>query len=275
MESIKQLRLKLQTTGLGLPILQRGPSIYLTWLAVPTTITANQVSAAMILVGLLGSATIIAGYPWVGLGLVYLNEVLDCVDGEVARYRGTFSLRGLYLDLVNHLTTQAVFFLALTFWISTGVPQPWSSMVLLFGMLGAISMPLRRANGDLHRDIFVHHYARYPERYPLPILGEPSATTTPTKTSLFKALVRSLFKIVYYSEYLTYMIVVFAVALFVEQVFFAAYTWHPVLVPLIVLYSVVSCVYLVKEVIGAFFDMERRIAQVRAGLAKKRDDLFQ
>src|SRR3989344_2995483 len=118
MESIKELRVKLQTNVLGHPILQRVLSIYVTRVFLAMNITANQVSAAMIVVGVISGVVIAFGYIWTGLVLIYLSLLLDAVDGEIARYRKVFSLRGIYLDLVNHLVVFGVFFLGLTLTVS-------------------------------------------------------------------------------------------------------------------------------------------------------------
>src|SRR3989344_7465348 len=137
MESIKELRVMLQTNVLGHPILQRMPSIYITRLFLLTSITANQISAAMIIVGVISGVVIASGYIWSGLALIYVNLVLDAVDGELARYRKTFSMRGVYLDLVNHLGVFEAFFLGLTFAVS----EVWTSpnlVLLVVGVVGAL-----------------------------------------------------------------------------------------------------------------------------------------
>ncbi len=85
-------------------------SIYLTWVCVKLNISANQVTFMMIIAGLAGVALSIPHLLWlniIGGLLLFLGEVLDCVDGEVARWTQKSSLKGLYLDLVNHVLCNA------------------------------------------------------------------------------------------------------------------------------------------------------------------------
>jgi hypothetical protein len=91
-------------------LVNRHFSIYFTWLFVKLNVNANQVSLLMILAGLAGAALCIPHLLWlniIGAFLLMFAEVLDCVDGEVARWTKKSSLKGLYLDLVNHVLCNA------------------------------------------------------------------------------------------------------------------------------------------------------------------------
>jgi phosphatidylglycerophosphate synthase len=91
-------------------LVNRHFSIYFTWLFVKLNVSANQVSLLMILTGLAGTALCIPHLLWlniIGAFLLMFAEMLDCVDGEVARWTKKSSLKGLYLDLVNHVLCNA------------------------------------------------------------------------------------------------------------------------------------------------------------------------
>lgn len=91
-------------------LVNRHFSIYFTWLFVKLNVSANQVSLLMILTGLAGTALCIPHLLWlniIGVFLLMFTEVLDCVDGEVARWTKKSSLKGLYLDLVYHVLCDA------------------------------------------------------------------------------------------------------------------------------------------------------------------------
>lgn len=79
-----------------------------------TSITANQVTWAMLFVGLVGSYLLslntYVGYA-VGGFLVLFHYILDAVDGEVARARKMPSNRGRFLDLVGDNLVRATIFL--------------------------------------------------------------------------------------------------------------------------------------------------------------------
>ena len=80
-------------------------SIYLTWLFIKMGVSANTVTFLMIPLGLVGAALCIIHVLWInilGLFLLMLVEVFDCVDGEVARWNKKSSIKGVYLDLLSH-----------------------------------------------------------------------------------------------------------------------------------------------------------------------------
>lgn len=69
--------------------------------------------------------------------LVNLGLVLDNMDGTLARYRGSSTYLGYYLDkAVDNLTLAAMFAaFAYRAWIQTG--DPWELAICLFGLAGA------------------------------------------------------------------------------------------------------------------------------------------
>lgn len=91
-------------------------SIYFTALLVRTRISANGVTGLMIVAGwCIAGALLIPGI-WgalIGLFFSQLQLYLDCCDGEVARWRGTRSAKGVFLDKVGHYTTEGTVAVAL------------------------------------------------------------------------------------------------------------------------------------------------------------------
>lgn len=89
----------------------RDLSPYLTWLLLRTSISANGVTGLMILIGWsTAAALLIPGMAGAGLALVLgqLQMLVDCCDGEVARWRDTRSPAGVFLDKIGHYTTEAL-----------------------------------------------------------------------------------------------------------------------------------------------------------------------
>jgi phosphatidylglycerophosphate synthase len=87
-------------------IFSRYISIYLTWIFVKLGFSANIVSGIMILTGLTGVALLLPHISWLnilGFILVVFFEVLDCCDGEVARWKKESSIKGFYLDGISHV----------------------------------------------------------------------------------------------------------------------------------------------------------------------------
>jgi phosphatidylglycerophosphate synthase len=94
----------------------RDLSPYVTWLLLKTRISANGVTGLMILVGWSTAAALLIPGIWgalVALVLGQLQMLVDCCDGEVARWRGTSSPAGVFLDKVGHYSTEALIPIAL------------------------------------------------------------------------------------------------------------------------------------------------------------------
>jgi len=271
MESIKELRVKLQTNVLGHPILQRVLSIYLTRLFLATDITANQVSVLMLLVGIAGAVPFFFGYFWIGLAVSYLAVLLDASDGEVARYRRTYSLRGIYIDLVNHLLTQELFFLGLGFAVAESQSGWTQTAVLIAAVLGTLALSVRRANGDLHRTLFVHQYSEHPERFQLPSVAVQEGSRSDFGSEIPNAPgpINLVKKALYLSGYHAVMIVVVAGALVGEMLVVPENHTHPFVAILVVFYAAMWCVYLTREVVAGYRHVEKRVAAIRERLASK------
>jgi hypothetical protein len=83
----------------------RPSAVYGCWLAVRLNLSAHQVTTAAWLSSFAAAASIGMGTrPMfvVGVALAHLSFWLDHVDGQVARWRGTASLDGVYLDYLMH-----------------------------------------------------------------------------------------------------------------------------------------------------------------------------
>lgn len=91
-------------------------SPYLTRAVIPTRITPNAMTWAMIAVGVLAAVCMAIDSLWAALGAVVLIQaqiLLDCSDGELARWRRQFSPVGIYLDRLGHYVTETLFPIAL------------------------------------------------------------------------------------------------------------------------------------------------------------------
>lgn len=79
-------------------------------LSTVTAITPNGLTYLMMVTGILaGAALVIPGLAGAVLAafLIQVYLLLDCVDGEVARWRRQTSLTGVYLDRVGHYMSEA------------------------------------------------------------------------------------------------------------------------------------------------------------------------
>ena len=115
-------------------------SPYLTRLLLPTRLTPNGVTWLMIAVGLAaaGLLTLPGLLPVLGAAvLIQLQLLLDCSDGELARWRKVSSPVGIYLDRMAHNVTEALLPVALAIradggWDSLG---GWTTLGLLIAVL--------------------------------------------------------------------------------------------------------------------------------------------
>jgi phosphatidylglycerophosphate synthase len=75
-----------------------------------------MVTWGMIAVGVIAAAVLTLPGLWAAVGVVALIQVqilLDCSDGELARWRGTYSPAGIYLDRFAHYLTETLLPIAL------------------------------------------------------------------------------------------------------------------------------------------------------------------
>lgn len=126
----------------------RDVSLRVTALLVRTPVTANQLTALMIVVGLL--AAVAAGASGVVTGVVAFVGVLvyfllDLCDGEVARWRRQTSIVGVYLDRVGHYLVEAALLAA--YGVRAGGQElgGWSTL----GVTAALLAVLVKAESDL------------------------------------------------------------------------------------------------------------------------------
>ncbi len=147
-------------------------SIRITWLLLHTRVSANQVSVWMILVGAAAGPLATLERPWAGplaALLVYASFLLDKVDGEIARYRGTESWTGVYLDWLYHHLTPALFQLGLLYRVYERHPRP---AVLAALAAGGLVLALSREH------VVLVHGLRSLKRLPAPEPGADSAPAT-------------------------------------------------------------------------------------------------
>jgi phosphatidylglycerophosphate synthase len=158
----------------------RGISPYLTRLLLRTSISANGVTALMILAGTGAAlALLIPGLTGVLLAAILgqMQMLWDCCDGEVARWRQTSSPKGVFLDRVGHYVTEGLIPIALGLraagfpdagWLDT----PWP----LIGALLAVLVLFNKSLNDM-----VHVSRAYND---LPKLADTKTVGTPQASGI-------------------------------------------------------------------------------------------
>ncbi len=125
-------------------------SPYLTRILLGTAITANGVTVLMIVTGAAaGAALLIPGLVGAVLAalLAQLQMMWDCCDGEVARWRQTFSPTGFFLDKLGHTVAESAIPLALGLRADGGFDSlgGWTTLGALLAVLVLVNKSLNDA----------------------------------------------------------------------------------------------------------------------------------
>ena len=119
------------------------------WLA-PTRMTPDGLTWLMVVSGLAAALVLTVPSAWsdfVAVLLLQIQVLCDCSDGELARWRGWSSPRGIYLDRFGHYTTDATVVCAVGVHADGGLGSiaGWTTV----GLVGAVLVLVSRAETDL------------------------------------------------------------------------------------------------------------------------------
>lgn len=131
-------------------------SPYLTRILLRTSISANGVTWLMIVTGAsIGPALLIQGGVGIALALFLsqLQMLIDCCDGEVARWRNTKSPMGIFLDKLGHYLAECLIPLCLGLRLAGWPSEPITSSI--YPYLGALLALLVIINKGLNDAVHV------------------------------------------------------------------------------------------------------------------------
>ncbi|MFF2651760.1 CDP-alcohol phosphatidyltransferase family protein [Streptomyces sp. NPDC058045] len=126
----------------------RAVSLRVTRLLLPTRISPNQLTVVMVVAGVLsGAALLVPGLGGAVLAVVFMQLylLLDCVDGEVARWRRQFSPLGVYLDRLGAYLADAAVMIGMGFRASS-LGLDW---YVVAGLAAGIGVLLLKSSSDL------------------------------------------------------------------------------------------------------------------------------
>ncbi|MDB4083120.1 CDP-alcohol phosphatidyltransferase family protein [Vicingaceae bacterium] len=89
-----------------------------------TSVTPVQVTIWFVISGLISIAFMVQGYYWLAGFFLVLKSILDAVDGELARIKGTPSYTGRYLDSVSDIILNFIIFIVI--WYITEISIWWT-----------------------------------------------------------------------------------------------------------------------------------------------------
>ncbi len=99
-----------------------------TWAAVRLRVTPNQITLISFAIGLLSAYEFSRGDFWsifVGAILLQLSIIVDCVDGELARYTRKFSQLGAWLDAITDRIKEYLVFFGLAYGAAKNGQDLW------------------------------------------------------------------------------------------------------------------------------------------------------
>jgi phosphatidylserine synthase len=129
--NIARLRLKMANRandGFFSVFVLRKFSKLFTWAAVRLKMTPNQVTIISFAIGLLSAYAFSRGTFWTiftGAVLLQLSIIVDCVDGELARYTRQFSALGAWLDAITDRIKEYLVFFALAYGAAKNGSDLW------------------------------------------------------------------------------------------------------------------------------------------------------
>jgi len=106
----------------------------LTWVAVKVGATPNQVTLISFAIGLYSAYCFSQGTFWsifLGAILLQLSIIVDCVDGELARYTRKFSQLGAWLDAVTDRVKEYMVFMGLAIGAEKGGRDLWIPAIVM------------------------------------------------------------------------------------------------------------------------------------------------
>jgi phosphatidylserine synthase len=166
--SIPRLRLKIANRAndgfFSVYVLRRFSKL-LTWVAVKIGATPNQVTIASFAIGLYAAFLFAQGDFWsilIGAVLLQVSIIVDCVDGELARYTRKFSELGAWLDAITDRVKEYAVFLGLAYgaYVQNG-QNLW--------ILAAVLMTLQTFRHLSDYNFFQVVKARDEETFPAPV----------------------------------------------------------------------------------------------------------
>ncbi len=151
-------------------VLQRRVSIYLTWLLLHTGLEANHVTLISVGLALLGGVLLAmrpAELALAGALAFVAHQLFDKADGDIARFRKTYSIVGIYLDELGHAVAFAGIFVGLGLHIAWRTPGGGALVaVLLTSTLGALAMVLSRQHKSVGFLLYAQNVLTHPELVP-------------------------------------------------------------------------------------------------------------
>ena len=212
-----------------------------------------------ILSGLYGAYLLISPEWYIklfALFFFYLHLILDRVDGEIARYKKIFSLKGIYLDELNHLIVPPLFFMALAIGLKDSTVFA-ELFILGAGTLAAFASIFLRVTHNLPYGIFLKKYVKHRDVFILP--ANP-ASIADIRTS--HSLLYPFIKLFHQFQDFFVTLAVFAVALVLEHLTAPDAFLFPYTTLLLPLYAIYLSLIVLENILKGLHMIENRMHEI-------------
>lgn len=139
---------KRKDTSIWAMIFSRPLSFLVTYVMINLGFSANTVSVLSIFVALAACILIMIGHPisTIGVFVFLFWDVMDCVDGNIARVKRTASAKGEFMDAVSGYTAPAFIYLSVgvAAFNEPGILSGIGSWIIVIGAVASISDLLSR-----------------------------------------------------------------------------------------------------------------------------------
>ncbi len=129
-------------------IFSRPLSFIVTYPLINLGVSANAISVASIFVAVVACILLMMGHPTsvIGVFVFLFWDVLDCVDGNIARVKKTSSLKGEYMDAISGYTAPAFIYLAVgvAAYREPGIMSGIGIWIIVIGAVASLSDLLSR-----------------------------------------------------------------------------------------------------------------------------------
>lgn len=173
----------------------RPSAIYGTWLAVRLGLSANQVTTLALVANLLGAGLIATGTRGgflAGVAVLWGAFWLDRVDGQIARWRASESLSGVYFDYLMHHAANLALGFGLGFGLTMRTGQlAWTAA----GFLAAAGWLFLGLHNDCRYKAFFQRLKREDAEYVVKCGSAERPRPAPLPTNRRSVIVWTLYKL--------------------------------------------------------------------------------
>ena len=186
--------------------------------------------------------------------------LFDRVDGEVARYKRVFSLRGIFLDEINHLIVPPLFFLSLG-WRLRDVTLYDNDYILLASLLAAFSALLIRVTHNIPYAIFLKKYIKHKDILPLPPISVGTNELRQTY-STFYIFLKTIHQ--FHDFFIT--VFLFALTIILEHFFLRDAFLFPKTTVLLFAYAALYGLIALENILKTIITIPRKLREIESTL---------